>query len=134
MSQAVMNVSSTGKDRTKRRLEAELAGITRRLRVGVEAPSADAVSSDFLDAAQVVEHQELAGLGVSRLVERARRLRLALKRVSDGEYGVCAECGGAIPPRRLQAVPDAATCVTCQERLERQILRHLDDVGIRPRE
>ena len=44
---------------------------------------------------------------------------MALTRVSDDEYGVCSECGGPIPPRRLLAVPDASTCVACQERLER---------------
>jgi phage/conjugal plasmid C-4 type zinc finger TraR family protein len=123
-----MNTITMGKDRVKRRLEAELAGITKRLRTGLETPDTDAVRSDFLDAAQAVEHQELAGLSASRLNERARRLRLALKRVSDGDYGTCAECGAAIPARRLQAVPDATTCVACQARLE---LRHVDEVGAR---
>src|SRR5437762_192102 len=32
--------------------------------------------------------------------------------------GVCSECEAAIPPKRLLAVPDATTCVSCQERLE----------------
>ena len=134
MRNVAMNISSTGKDRTKRRLEDELAGITRRLRRGIEVPAADAVGSDFLDAAQAVEHQEQAGLSVSRLIERAHRLRLALARVSDGEYGLCTECGAAIPPRRLQAIPDAATCVDCQARLERLVLRHLDQVDVRSTE
>jgi DnaK suppressor protein len=40
--------------------------------------------------------------------------------VITGEYGVCAECGTAISPTRLRAIPDATTCVACQERLERR--------------
>jgi len=28
------------------------------------------------------------------------------------------ECGTSIPPKRHLAVPDATTCVACQERLE----------------
>jgi phage/conjugal plasmid C-4 type zinc finger TraR family protein len=52
-------------------------------------------------------------------MERARRLRTALTRISEGEYGLCSECGAAIPSRRLLAVPDATTCVACQSRLER---------------
>jgi DnaK suppressor protein len=52
-------------------------------------------------------------------MERARRLSVALTRVSEGEYGLCAECGAVIPPKRLLAVPDATTCVACQARLER---------------
>jgi DnaK suppressor protein len=43
----------------------------------------------------------------------------ALTRVTNGEYGVCSECGASIPPKRLLAVPDATTCVACQDRLER---------------
>ena len=92
--------------------------VVARLQNEAAVPTADAVSGDFLDLAQSVEHQELARLTATRLAERARRLHDALTRVADGEYGVCSECGTSIPPRRLLAVPDATTCVACQERLE----------------
>jgi DnaK suppressor protein len=105
----------------RRLLEAELAGITTRLPTGPETPETGLAAADFFDVAQVVEHQELANLTASRLVERARRLRMALERVDDGEYGVCAECGTPIPSRRLSAVPDATTCLACQERLESDV-------------
>jgi len=107
--------------RVRRLLEAELAGITARLTTGAETPEAQPSGADFLDVAQGVEHQELAGLSASRLIQRARRLRMALERVEGGEYGVCSECGAPIPARRLLAVPDATTCVECQERLERAL-------------
>jgi DnaK suppressor protein len=105
--------------RMRHLLETELAAIAARLpaRAGTSEPQL--AGSDFFDVAQSVEHQERESLGVSRLIERARRLRLALERVEDGDYGVCAECGTPIPTRRLLAVPDATTCVACQERLER---------------
>jgi phage/conjugal plasmid C-4 type zinc finger TraR family protein len=92
--------------------------VVARLQNEAAVPTADAVSSDFLDLAQSVEHQELARLAATRLAERARRLQIALTRVVEGEYGVCSECGTSIPPRRLLAIPDATTCVACQERLE----------------
>jgi len=92
--------------------------VVARLQNEAAVPTADAVSGDFLDLAQSVEHQELARLTATRLAERARRLHDALTRVADGEYGVCSECGTSIPPRRLLAIPDATTCVACQERLE----------------
>jgi DnaK suppressor protein len=113
----MMKTATTG--RVRHLLQRELAGIAARLptRAGTSEPQV--AGSDLFDAAQSVEHQELESLGVSRLIERARRLRLALERVEDGHYGVCAECASPIPPRRLLAVPDAATCVECQERLER---------------
>ena len=92
--------------------------VVARLHNEAAVPTADAASSDFLDLAQSIEHQELARLTATRLAERAKRLHIALTRVADGEYGVCSECGTSIPRRRLLAIPDATTCVACQERLE----------------
>jgi phage/conjugal plasmid C-4 type zinc finger TraR family protein len=107
-------------NRTRRALKAELDLVIERLQTEARVPTASVPGGDFLDVAQDVEDQELARLSASRLTERARRLRTALSRVSDGEYGVCSECGRSIPARRLAAVPDATTCVACQERLERR--------------
>ena len=89
-----------------------------RLQNEAEVPKADATSRDFLDTAQSVEHQELARLTTVRLAEQAKRLRIALTRAADGQYGLCAECGTSTP-KRLLAIPDAITCVACQARLER---------------
>ena len=120
MTDEVIEIARARKDdRVRRLLKAELDGIAARLNTEAEVPMVGVVGGDFLDVAQGVEHQELARLSASRLVERARRLRIALTRVSDGEYGICSECGEAIPPKRLHAVPDATTCVECQARLER---------------
>jgi phage/conjugal plasmid C-4 type zinc finger TraR family protein len=100
-------------------LEAELAVVGERLQAEARVPSASLAGGDFLDLAQGLEHQELARLSASRLSERAKRLQVALSRVSTGEYGLCTECGAAIAPARLGAIPDVTTCVACQERLER---------------
>jgi DnaK suppressor protein len=104
--------------RNKRLLEAELDDLVARLQREARVPGAS-VGSDFLDVAQGIERQEQARLTVLRLTERAKRLQTVLNRFSTGEYGVCAECGTAISPRRLHAIPDVTTCVACQERLER---------------
>jgi RNA polymerase-binding transcription factor DksA len=52
-----------------------------------------------------------------RLLEAARVLAAAatraVARFEDGTYGQCARCGGAIAPERLEAIPDAETCVSC---------------------
>lgn len=37
----------------------------------------------------------------------------ALSRVDAGTYGVCVGCGRPIGAERLEAMPDAATCVAC---------------------
>ncbi len=38
----------------------------------------------------------------------------ALKRIEDGDYGMCMTCGNLIAKNRLKAVPHAKFCVTCQ--------------------
>ena len=105
-------------DRIKRRLNAELDGISVRLNRDARAAIAGVNGGNFLDVAQGIERQDQEQLIASRLMEQARRLRMALARVNEGEYGVCSECGAPIPPKRLVAVPDATTCVACQDRLE----------------
>jgi DnaK suppressor protein len=47
-----------------------------------------------------------------------RRLSDALKRISAGNYGECAQCGGDIELKRLEAVPWARYCLKCQEARE----------------
>lgn len=44
----------------------------------------------------------------------------ALARLRDGTYGVCVSCGGAMQAKRLEAIPWARHCLSCQEELERQ--------------
>jgi RNA polymerase-binding protein DksA len=46
-----------------------------------------------------------------------RDIRHALRRLDNGTYGTCQECGGTISARRLEAVPWATCCVACQERV-----------------
>ena len=42
----------------------------------------------------------------------------ALKRIEEGTYGDCLECGKKIILQRLKAVPYTSFCVTCQEKKE----------------
>ncbi len=41
------------------------------------------------------------------------QIEAALKRIEDGSYGKCEECGKEIPRARLDAVPYASLCVRC---------------------
>lgn len=45
-------------------------------------------------------------------------VQAALRRIEDGSYGRCIDCGVQIPAARLQAAPEAARCIRCQEKAE----------------
>lgn len=42
----------------------------------------------------------------------------ALRRIEDGVYGVCTDCGVDIPAARLHAAPETPRCVSCQAKAE----------------
>jgi DnaK suppressor protein len=44
----------------------------------------------------------------------------ALKRLDEGVYGSCVDCGKPVPEGRLEARPEAARCVNCQSKSERR--------------
>lgn len=54
-----------------------------------------------------------------RDLDELRDIGAALGRMDDGSYGLCAECGGAIDPRRLDAQPAALRCLKCQTQHEK---------------
>jgi RNA polymerase-binding protein DksA len=57
---------------------------------------------------------------VSREVAEIAEVEGALRRLKDGSYGQCIDCGEAIPAARLHAYPAAARCIRCQEAAERR--------------
>ncbi|HEU4684776.1 MAG TPA: TraR/DksA family transcriptional regulator [Nitrospira sp.] len=58
---------------------------------------------------------------LSLLESRSRtrdQLDEALRRLEEGRYGICEECGAQIGEARLRAVPFARRCIACQEKAE----------------
>jgi len=116
-------------DTIRQRLEHDLHTAIDRLRhlggtVAVEEllPGPIGVNSPFADEVDEIQASECRDIGCATrelLVGRVNRLSSALDRLDDGEYGTCVECGEAISPARLHAVPEVQTCVRCQDRLER---------------
>jgi hypothetical protein len=72
----------TSTDRARRVLRAQLAALTDRIHTESDVLNVRVAAGDFIDAAQGMEQQELARLTASRLAQRARRVEIALSRVS----------------------------------------------------
>ena len=51
--------------------------------------------------------------------KRLKSIEGALKRISEGKYGICLQCGKKIPEGRLRAIPEAVLCVDCKAANER---------------
>jgi RNA polymerase-binding transcription factor DksA len=124
-------------DGIRKRLEQDLNTAVSRLRqmdgvdVIEEFPGALGDNSPFADEVDEIQANERREIGFATrglLVERVNRLAAALDRLNDGDYGTCVECGEAIAPARLRVMPEVATCVRCQDRLER-FGRQLEPVG-----
>lgn len=75
---------------------------------------------DALDEVQHAGERELAIRTLDRETNLLRNVRGALARINDGSFGVCLHCEEDINPKRLNAVPWAPYCITCQEMADRR--------------
>jgi RNA polymerase-binding transcription factor DksA len=69
--------------------------------------------ADFEEQAIELESQEALQVIQKTETSDIRQIEAALTRISKGTYGTCAKCGKPIDPRRLKALPTAATCIPC---------------------
>lgn len=75
----------------------------------------DPRSKDWDDAATERGGDEvLERLGTQGGVE-IRRIRAALSRLRNGQYGICVTCGEPISEERLDLLPDTPFCRTCAQ-------------------
>jgi len=77
-------------------------------------------ASDALDEVQLKEERELAIRNLSRDSNALRLIHRALLRIANGTYGICLHCEEDILPKRMAAVPWAAFCIQCQEKIDRR--------------
>ncbi|GHE46494.1 hypothetical protein GCM10017673_55550 [Streptosporangium violaceochromogenes] len=93
-------------------LDRSIAILRRDALTGWDRSPADA-GAVLTDADRSLAMLEAAG-------EQRRTVLAALRRLDEGVYGRCADCGHAVPEGRLEARPEAARCVQCQSRRERR--------------
>ena len=96
----------------KEKLEARLAELGVRL-VKIEHSLDEPANPDFEERATERENDEvLEGLGEAGLAE-TRMIQAALKRIADGSFGICVNCGADISEERLELLPYAPRCRLC---------------------
>lgn len=74
---------------------------------------------DEIDIATAQKEEQLE----TRLNERnllfLKKVEAAKKKIEEGTYGVCEDCGAEISQKRLLARPTASLCIGCQEEKEK---------------
>ena len=88
---------------------AEIAGKSRREDLWIVQ------SNEQIEMVQLAGQREFAARTLEREAKSLIQIGAALKRIDEGEFGICLECEEPISPKRLAAVPWAAYCVHCQE-------------------
>lgn len=72
-----------------------------------------------LSRLEAINEKSMNEAALQSAKRRRARLITVLARLSDDEYGLCAECDEPIPFARLMTVPESTVCVACRERSER---------------
>jgi len=73
----------------------------------------DQQSVGRLSRMDAMQQQAMARATQTRRDHQALRIKAALKRMDQGEYGYCTECGEEIALKRLQLDPTVPTCISC---------------------
>ena len=71
------------------------------------------------DGSSLGEQERISTVG-GNFKEQLAQIDQALERIESGTYGICQRCKQEIPFERLEALPYAPYCISCQMHLERQ--------------
>ena len=74
--------------------------------------------SDRKEEADAEQRAELLSQSEQLVAESLADCRAALRRLDEGIYGDCRDCGEAIPLARLMVQPQALRCASCQVAFE----------------
>lgn len=102
--------------RLKAMLEEELAALDRAEALGEEGRKTvelDQQSIGRLSRQDALQQQAMAHATQARRGTSRLRIRAALERMEEGEYGYCTECGEPIALKRLEIDPAVPLCVSC---------------------
>jgi DnaK suppressor protein len=95
-------------------LRNDLESRAASLREGANVPSGGISFGKRVGEGTSIAIERFADVAIhDQIIHQLAAVDGALARVAAGTYGVCEVCGRHIAPERLEAIPWAATCVSC---------------------
>lgn len=102
----------------KQDLAGEIEEVRKQLDEDQARAAEDARDGGAPDAQTGIDHAMVA-----RDLKEIQDIDAALRRIAEGDYGICIDCGAEIAPARLAAYPTAKRCLPCQVKRERNSAR-----------
>ena len=115
-----MNTKITSIDSGIRRRKADLdSKLEDLLKIAGDRESLEIQPmADPLDQVRSSTDRDMAVETLNQQARSIHEIRSALDRIEEGSYGQCERCEEQIPAKRLDALPWARMCVTCQSAME----------------
>jgi DnaK suppressor protein len=97
-------------------LKSELEGLEETSRDATRPVELDQSSVGRLSRMDAMQAQAMARETARRRQRQLVGIAGALRRIEDGDFGLCFVCGEEIDARRLAADPTTTRCVACMEK------------------
>lgn len=110
----------------RRELEQQIQNNLRAARADVSEQRSCRVESG--ETTEVHPEDEMAFALIQMKAEVLTRINEAVRRLDDGTYGYCGECGDPIATPRLRALPFAVRCKDCEEMREQAAQQQRSDI------
>jgi len=98
----------------RQKLEHQRTELTRRLE-RITANLRRGYDADSKERAKELEDSEVVDALGNEARNELAKISAALRRMANGDYGQCIECGTEIKSGRLEAHPYADECIDCAE-------------------
>ena len=108
-----MNLEAFQEALLQKKLELTDAGAVRPLQATMENNSRQGDMADQASGNNEVHIQLKLKQTDAKILQAIEE---ALRRIEKGTYGMCRDCGEAIAPARLNAIPWTRVCITCKEK------------------
>jgi len=101
------------------KLKAEIEADAERAGASAAIVELDQSKVGRLSRMDAMQAQAMAQASEQRRKATLQRITVALKRIDDGEYGVCKACDEPINPKRLEFDPTTTLCIDCASKSEK---------------